>query len=129
MLSSSAGTKELTKAVAAGDAKKINKILKIDKKGVTKGDKIKAKGLNIECRDVEGKTLLMKAVMIQNIKCVQALIYCSAIVNARDIDGNTPLHLSCEGAECDARIIQELVDAHADVDSRNRVGETPLHKV
>eukprot|EP01134_Creolimax_fragrantissima_P001272 CFRG1272T1 len=127
MLSSTAGTKELTRAVTGGDSKKVNRILKLEKKGIIKGERTKAKGVNIEARDVDGKTLLMKAVLSTNLECVQALIYCSAIVNSREKDGNTPLHLACE-CTSDGVIVQELIDADADVDSRNRAGETPLHK-
>ena len=46
-------------------------------------------------------------------------------MNARDSDGNTPLHLAAETVNSSA--VRFLVDAGADLNAANNLGATPLH--
>ena len=82
----------------------------------------------IEARDREGKTALFAAGDYRDgdkdgvrVQCVRLLIYAGANVNARDNDGNTPLH---ETFLTDVE--EELLKLGADVNARNKDGETPI---
>ena len=55
------------------------------------------------------------------VECVQLLAQAGANVNARDSDGNTPLH---ETFLTDVE--EELLKLGADVNARNNDGETPI---
>ena len=46
-------------------------------------------------------------------------------VNCRDVDGATPLHLTCEDGHWEAATA--LLDCGSAVDARNNSGDTPLH--
>jgi len=59
------------------------------------------------------------------IEVVQFLVDNSANVNAKDKDGNTPLHLAVQGRE-NIEIVQLLVSAGADVNAKDNDGKTPL---
>lgn len=83
---------------------------------------------NLEARDQEGKTAIFAAGDSHNddkegarVACVQLLAEAGANVNARDKDGNTPLH---ETFLTDVE--QELLKLGADVNARNKDGETPI---
>jgi ankyrin repeat protein len=55
------------------------------------------------------------------VECVRLLADAGANVNARDSDGNTPLH---ETFLTDVE--KELLERGADVNARNKDGETPI---
>jgi ankyrin repeat protein len=83
---------------------------------------------NLEARDREGKTALFAAGDYRNddkdgarLECVRLLVQAGANVNARDNDGNTPLH---ETFLTDVET--ELLKLGADVNARNNDGETPI---
>eukprot|EP00123_Amoebidium_parasiticum_P015790 comp23145_c1_seq1/m.37404 comp23145_c1_seq1/g.37404 ORF comp23145_c1_seq1/g.37404 comp23145_c1_seq1/m.37404 type:complete len:626 (-) comp23145_c1_seq1:221-2098(-) len=117
--------KDLLKYAEEGNYKKVQKYLKI--KDPVDGEKTKVKGIDVDERTPDGKTALMIAASKNHIDIVKALIYCSALVNAREKDGNTALHYACDG-EGDGALIDALLDAGAEIDSKNRMGETPIHK-
>jgi ankyrin repeat protein len=83
---------------------------------------------NLEARETDGKTALFAAGEYRDsdkdgarVECVRLLIGAGAKVNARDDDGNTPLH---ETFLTDVE--EELMRLGADVNARNNDGETPI---
>jgi ankyrin repeat protein len=83
---------------------------------------------NLEARGYEGKTAMFAAGEYRNsdkegarVECVRLLAEAGASVNARDKDGNTPLH---EIYLTDVE--EELLKLGADVNARNNDGETPI---
>jgi ankyrin repeat protein len=83
---------------------------------------------NLEARDREGKTAMFAATDYRSsdkdgdrVECVRLLAKAGANVNARDEDGNTPLH---ETFLTDVE--EELLKQGADVNARNKDGETPI---
>ena len=82
----------------------------------------------LEARDREGKTAMFAAGTYRyddkegaRVECVRLLAEAGANVNARDNDGNTPLH---ETFLTDVE--EELLKLGADVNARNNEGETPI---
>jgi ankyrin repeat protein len=83
---------------------------------------------NLEMRDHEGKTAVFAAGEYRygdkdgaRVECVRLLAQAGANVNARDNDGNTPLH---ETFLTDVE--EELLKLGANVNARNNDGETPI---
>ncbi|MGO9641818.1 MAG: ankyrin repeat domain-containing protein [Candidatus Acidiferrales bacterium] len=83
---------------------------------------------NLEARDFRGRTAMFAAgdyldrdVEGARVECVRLLAQAGANVNARDNDGNTPLH---ETFLTDVE--EELLNLGADVNARNNDGETPI---
>lgn len=83
---------------------------------------------NLEARDATGKTAMFAAGDYRSddkpgarVVCVRLLAQAGANVNARDNDGNTPLH---EIYLTDVE--EELLKLGADVNARNNDGETPI---
>lgn len=83
---------------------------------------------NLEKRDHEGKTALFAAGDCRNgdkdgarVECVRLLAQAGANVNARDNEGNTPLHGTFL-----TDVEEELLKLGADVNARNKDGETPI---
>jgi ankyrin repeat protein len=82
----------------------------------------------VELRDANGRTALFAAseyrstdIDGERVECVRSLVKAGADVNARDNDGNTPLH---ETFLTDVE--EELLKLGADVNARNNDGETPI---
>ena len=83
---------------------------------------------NLEAKGREGKTAMFAAAESgregtdeTRVECVRLLVAAGANVNARDEDGNTPLH---ETYLTDVE--EELLKLGADVNARNKDGETPI---
>lgn len=83
---------------------------------------------NLEARNREGKTAMFAAGDYRSddqdgarVQCVRLLAEAGALVNARDNEGNTPLH---ETFLTDVE--EELLKLGADVNARNKDGETPI---
>jgi ankyrin repeat protein len=82
----------------------------------------------LEMQDRSGKTAMFAAGQYRyrdadgaRVECVRLLAHAGANVNARDNDGNTPLH---ETFLTDVE--EELLKLGADVNARNNDGETPI---
>lgn len=82
----------------------------------------------LEVRDREGKTAVFAAGTYRDgdkdgarVECLRLLTKAGADVNARDNQGNTPLH---ETLLTDVE--EELLKLGADVNARNEDGETPI---
>lgn len=82
----------------------------------------------LEARDREGKTAVFAAGEYRygdkdgaRVECVRLLADAGADINARDKEGNTPLH---EIYLTDVE--EELLKLGADVNARNKDGETPI---
>jgi ankyrin repeat protein len=83
---------------------------------------------NLEMRDREGKTAVFAAGEYRykdqdgaRVECLRLLAHSGANVNARDNEGNTPLH---ETFLTDVE--EELLKLGADVNARNNDDETPI---
>jgi ankyrin repeat protein len=82
----------------------------------------------LEARDPRGRTAIFaagvddsRAKVDARVECVRQLVQAGADMNARDNNGNTPLH---ETFLTD--VIEELLKLGADVNARNKDGETPI---
>jgi ankyrin repeat protein len=85
-------------------------------------------GPKLEARDRKGQTAMFAAGDYRDgdkdgarVECVRLLAEASADVNARDAEGNTPLH---ETFLTDVE--EELLKLGANVNARNKDGETPI---
>ncbi|KAH7258026.1 ankyrin repeat-containing domain protein, partial [Fusarium tricinctum] len=87
-------------------------------------------GIDVDARDVDGRTALMTAIRMGMEGTMRMLVLeLGADVNARDNQGQTPLHnamkLSANHAAVSAEVL--LGELGADVHARSRRGDTPLH--
>lgn len=55
------------------------------------------------------------------------MLYCRALLDAKDSDGETPLHYAALNGHLDC--VKHLVRNGADVNLTDEEGSTPLHKV
>ena len=53
------------------------------------------------------------------------IISLNEVLRATDLNGNTPLHLACEGRS--EEVVQLLIDSGADINQTNNEGEIPTH--
>ena len=70
------------------------------------------------------KELLHQAVTDGNIEAVKRQIAAGADVNAKYVDGWTPLHLATT-----KEVVELLIAKGADVNAKNTNGMTPLHSM
>jgi len=81
---------------------------------------------NIDMEDKNNMTPLHSAVISRNIEVLTFLISTGANVNAKNINGWTPLHYAAGARGDNVEIVEFLVSKGADVNVKNNDGETPL---
>lgn len=82
------------------------------------------KTTDLECIDNDRRTLLMEAVILQNVEAVRLIIEAGCNLDAQDRFGYTALHFAAEGQL--HKIVQELLHAGAQSDLEDQNGNTPL---
>ena len=70
---------------------------------------------------VSSCTNSIKDSMCFRVKCID--------VNAKDKDGNTPLHLSLDQNNLDLDLIRLLIERGANVNAKNNLGQTPIERL
>ena len=97
-------------------------IFEVVEKGTFKDVKyfVNKRGVDVNTKNGDNKTLLQWTVELGKIKFVKFLISKGAA-----IEGKTPLHLAVELDK--NRIVKSLASKGANVDVKNVVGKTPLH--
>ena len=75
--------------------------------------------VDVDARDMDGSTPLMKAVLIGNRQFAEVLLDHGADVNARNIHGITPLMVAAHAGRNE--IARLLIDRGADVNARENV--------
>ncbi len=106
-----------------GMGKELLKILDADKIDEKRAIELIKDGANIEKKDEDGYTALIKASQRGRVEIVKALIESGAKVNEKDNYDNTALM----SAEC-TEIVKLLLDNGAKVDEKNNNGETALKR-
>lgn len=81
-------------------------------------------GNDMKTVDDEGKTLLHTAAVIGSVAVTKFLVSKGMDVNAKDIDGATPLYDTWKAA-----LAEVLISNGADVNMKDNIGDTPLHDV
>jgi ankyrin repeat protein len=95
----------------------------VDEEGLSKLNPVLMRKLAGERVGVECKTLLHYAAFWGEVDAIRALVYWGADINARDRDGDTPLH---EAVRCAKKqVITMLLLLGADVAIKNRWDQTP----
>jgi len=80
--------------------------------------------INVEWRDLSGKTPIMRAAQVSDLRTVQRLLGLGANVNAKDMKGSTALHHAA--GQGDGEIIEVLIRAGANIEEKNIHGHTSL---
>lgn len=83
------------------------------------------KGININCADIWGQTVLHHAIEKNKKELVKALVEHGADVNVKDSIGRQPLHIAAErgwDVICDS-----LIKLGANINAQDKYQSTPLH--
>ncbi|MBI2300172.1 MAG: ankyrin repeat domain-containing protein [Armatimonadetes bacterium] len=75
----------------------------------------------------EGRTPLHAFAAHEDVRGVIWLLEHGADVDARDVEGNTPLHVAA-ARNAGTKVLQVLVEHGAQVEARNAAGETALDR-
>lgn len=82
--------------------------------------------VNVNERNLLGKTPLYEAASIGYLELVKLLVEKGADVNAKSNSGKTPLHEAASNGKLEA--LKFLVEKNADVNAKTNDGITPLHE-
>ncbi|XP_061182605.1 uncharacterized protein LOC133190936 [Saccostrea echinata] len=83
--------------------------------------------MDINVRDYKGATPLHRS---KNTEIMELLLDAGALVDAEDVEGNTPLHVKCygeSGKPSDMTSIELLLNKNASLSKRNSRGLLPIH--
>jgi ankyrin repeat protein len=83
------------------------------------------KGIEIESKDVDGRTPLMSAAFFGHVEICKLLLDHRAKIESKSNIGNTPLLLACQ--EGQTSVVSLLLDRGADIEARANMGNTPLN--
>jgi len=86
-----------------------------------------SKGLNVNARDIDGETPLLKASMFGHFNNIKALIELGANVSITSKNGSTCLHYTSESCKDTSEVIKLLVSNGLDLNAKDENGNTPLH--
>ncbi|XP_055998277.1 uncharacterized protein LOC125647533 isoform X2 [Ostrea edulis] len=83
--------------------------------------------VDINVRDYKGATPLHRS---KNTEIMESLLDAGAMVDAEDVEGNTPLHVKCYGESnkaSDLTSLELLLNKNANLSKRNSRGLLPIH--
>ncbi|CAB0042008.1 unnamed protein product [Trichogramma brassicae] len=91
----------------------------------------KSQTLQINARDNKGNTPLHSAMRNSNEKMIELLLRNDADPNIVDVEGSTPLHITCSGCYDDHKSMEiffktNKVNRMVQVDAQDNLGRTPL---
>lgn len=84
------------------------------------------KGLSVSVKNERGETPLHHAARYGGGKMCQLLLHFKSDIQAKDLDGFSPIHAATLGTDNDESL-RVLLSAKADPNERERNGNTPLH--
>lgn len=99
---------------------------KVKRKSAKEIEDLIFRGANLESRNEYGRTVLMNAVIRENVEVVKVLLKNGVSVNQVDNDGETALMLA--SVKNNREIAELLIASGADINKRNNEGQTALSK-